>query len=127
MGDTGDADAAAAEREQRFPAQRAPGRGQLAGPRSRREPGLDVPELERTRDVRVLNRLSVAVERWPELRALAEEAKRHEARSRRVDRDHLGSELGGELELFAHAEPRRQRPELGRRSPIARSEQESVE
>ena len=126
VGERRPADAAAAQREQDLPRQRPPGRRHLERPGARRVDGLHRPERKIVREVGVLDRASLFVERGPERVAVAVEAQLHQARRQRRVASHRRAERA-EAEARALGELGRGRAVLGARVPVAGAEQHGGE
>ena len=120
------AHALAPQRQQRLPRQRPPRRRHLERPRARGVHGLHRPQRQLVREVGVLHRPPLAIQRVPQLVARRGEAQLHQPRRARVARRDLGVQRA-EAQARADRQLGRRRPIFGARVPVAGAEQHGGE
>jgi len=125
VGDRRELDAAGAHRRERVPVEREAGRRRLERDRRTRDRRPYVPQRERRRQVRVLDRPAVPRDAGPDRIGRGVERDRHEARMIERAGDDRGER--SEVEPIAPRERRRQRAMFGRRVEVACAEHDRGE
>lgn len=111
--------ALSSQRAQQFPVERQPRRRRLDSPGPRPVCGLDVPQRQRSLQMRVLDGPAMTVERLPEGISFPVEGQIHQARRDRPDPADRRGEIAVETQKVSGSQARRRRTLFGASPPVS--------